>query len=145
MMVLAKAALGVGGALVLAGAYTFHEGVIRIDVDEYSRGGSHVHVWVPAAAVPMMMHLVRKQHLQCAARQARDFLPLTHAVINELKRFPDATFVEVKDSTDHVLIHTYKGKLDIDVDDPGEKVHLLVPLSTLDDVTEQLESHAPGA
>jgi hypothetical protein len=35
MMLLAKAALGMGSALVLAGAYTFHEGVIRVDVDEF--------------------------------------------------------------------------------------------------------------
>lgn len=145
MMLLAKAALGVGGALVLAGAYTFREGVIRIDVDESRTGGSHVHMWVPAAVIPMTMHFVPKHHLQCAAGQAREFLPLTHAVIKELKKFPDATFVEVKDSTEHVLVRTYKGKLQIDVDDPGEKVHLLVPLSTLNDVTEELESNAPGA
>ena len=52
MMLLAKAALGVSGALVLAGAYTFREGVIRVDVDEYRDGGSHVHMWLPAAATP---------------------------------------------------------------------------------------------
>ena len=53
MLFLAKAALGLGGTIVLAGAYTFHEGVIRVDVDESREGGSHVHMWVPAAAVPM--------------------------------------------------------------------------------------------
>ena len=56
MMLLAKAALGVGATLALATAYTFREGVIRVDVDEYRAGGSHVHFWVPAAAVPMAMH-----------------------------------------------------------------------------------------
>jgi hypothetical protein len=35
--------------------------------------------------------------------------------------------------------------LQIDVDDPDENVHLLVPLSTLDDVAGQLEENAPGA
>jgi len=52
MVLLAKAALGLGGTLVLAGAYTMREGLIRIDVDEFRSGGSHVHLWVPAAAVP---------------------------------------------------------------------------------------------
>jgi hypothetical protein len=60
MMLLAKAALGLGGALVLAGAYTFREGVIRIDVDESRGGGSHVHMWVPATAAPS--HLAACQH-----------------------------------------------------------------------------------
>ena len=44
MMLLAKAALGLGGTIVLAGAYTFHKGVIRVDVDEFRTGSSHVHI-----------------------------------------------------------------------------------------------------
>lgn len=145
MILLAKAALGIGGAMVLAGAYTFHEGVIRVDVDEYRTGGSHVHLLVPAAMVPMAMHFVPQHQLQDAARQAREFLPLTHELIKELMQFPDAEFVEVKDSRDHVQIRTRGGKLQIDVDVPDENVHLLVPLSTLDDVAGQLEQNAPGA
>ena len=144
MMLLAKAALGMGGALVLAGAYTFHEGVIRVDVDEYCAGGSHIHMWVPAAIVPMTLHLVPKHHLRDAAEQAREFLPLTHALIKELKRFPDADFVEVKDDDQHVQIRTHQGKLHIDVVEPGQNVHVLVPLSTLDDLSSELESSASG-
>jgi hypothetical protein len=145
MMLLAKAALGLGGALVLAGAYTFREGVIRIDVDESRGGGSHVHMWVPAAAVPMVMHLVPREHLRHASEQAREFMPLVHALLKELKKFPEADFVEVTDSQQHVQIRTHEGKLKIDVDSPDENVHLLVPLSTLDDVADQLETSAPGA
>jgi hypothetical protein len=145
MMLLAKAALGLGGTLVLAGAYTFHEGVIRVDVDEYRGGGSHVHLWVPAAVVPLALHFVPREHLREAAEHAREFMPLTHALIEDLKKFPDADFVEVMDSEEHVQIRTRQGKLQIDVLGPDENVHLLVPLSTIDDVAEQLESSAPGA
>jgi hypothetical protein len=95
MILLAKAALGLTGTLFVAGAYTFHEGVIRIDVDEHREGGSHVHMWVPAAAVPMAMHLVPREHLRNAVEHSREFL--------------------------------------------------LCPLSTLDDVTSQLELNEPGA
>jgi hypothetical protein len=145
MMLLAKAALGVGGALVLAGAYTFHEGVIRVDVDEFRSGGSHVHMWVPAALVPMTLHFVPKEHLREAAMHSQEFTPMAHVLIKELKRFPEADFVEVKDGEQHVRIRTHAGKLQIDVDEPGENVHLLIPLSTIDDVVEQIESSAPGA
>jgi hypothetical protein len=145
MMLLAKAALGMSGALVLAGAYTFREGVIRVDVDERHPGGDHAHLWLPAAVVPMAMHFVAKDHLREAAAHAREFLPLTRVLIKELKRFPDATFVEVTGSNDHVLIRTQEGKLQIDVDEPGGNAHLLVPLSTLEDVAAQLEVNAPGA
>jgi len=87
MMLLAKAALGLGGTIVLAGAYTMREGVIRVDVDEYHAGGSHVHLWVPAAAVPMAMHFVPTKHMRHASEQAREALPVLHAIVKELKKY----------------------------------------------------------
>ncbi len=145
MMLLAKAALGLGGTLVLAGAYTFREGVIRVDVDEFRSGGSHVHMWVPAAAVPMVMHLVPDKHWRHVTEQSREALPILHAVVKELKKYPDAVFVEVIDHNQHVQIRTHDGKLQIDVDAPDERVHVLCPLSTIEDVTSQLEENAPAA
>ncbi len=145
MILLAKAALGLGGTLVLAGAYTFREGVIRVDVDEFRSGGSHVHMWAPAAAVPMAMHLVPDKHWRHATEQSREALPILHAVVNELKKYPDAVFVEVIDHNQHVQIRTHDGKLQIDVDAPDERVHVLCPLSTIEDVTSQLEENAPAA
>ena len=145
MILLAKAALGLGGALVVAGAYTFHEGVIRIDVDEYRTGGSHVHLWIPAAIAPMTMHFVPRHHFREAAEHAREFLPVAHALFKELRKFPDAELMEIQDGDQHAQIRTHAGKLQIDVHDPGENVHVLVPLSTLDDVVGQIEESAPGA
>src|SRR5260370_5810209 len=135
MIHLAKAALGISGPLFLAGAYRFREGVIRVEVDEYCAGGSHVHLWVPAAAVPMAMHFVPKHHLREAAMQAREFLPTAHAIVKELKKFPDADLIEVVNGRQHGQIPTHQGKLQIDVNEPGQTVHLLCPLATLDDLT----------
>jgi len=145
MMLLAKAALGLGGTLVLAGAYTMREGVIRVDVDEYRSGGSHVHMWVPAAAVSMAMYFVPSKPMRNASEQAREALPVLHAIIKELKKYPDADLVEVVDDDQHVHVRTHGGKLQIDVDAPDEKVHLLCPLSALEDVTSQLEERSPAA
>jgi hypothetical protein len=145
MLFLAKAALGIGGTIVMAGAYTFHQGVIRVDVDESRAGGSHVHLWVPAAAVPMAMHLVPNQQLMDASEHGRDFVPLARAIIKELKKFPDAELIEVVDGVQHVRIRTHGGKLQIDDTEPGQDVHLLIPLSTLEEVTSQIETSAPGA
>jgi hypothetical protein len=145
MMLLAKAALGMGGALALAGAYTFHEGVIRVDVDEYRAGGSHIHMWLPAALVPMTMHFVPKDHLRDAADQARDVLPAIRAFAKELKKFPDTELMEIVDGEEHAQIRTRSAKLEVHVESPSENVHVLVPLSTIEDVIQELESSAPGA
>jgi hypothetical protein len=145
MMLLAKAALGLGGTLVLAGAYTMREGLIRIDVDEFRSGGSHVHMWVPAAAIPMAMHFVPSKHMRHASEQAREALPILHAFVKELKKYPDAEFVQIDDNDQHVRMRTHQGKLQIDVDAPDQKVHVLCPLSAIEDITSQLEEDAPGA
>jgi hypothetical protein len=145
MVLLAKAALGIAGTLVLAGAYTMREGVIRIDVDESRSGGSHVHLWVPAAAVPMAMHFVPGKQLRHASENAREALPILHAVVKELKKYPNAEFVQIDDNDQHVRVRMHGGKLQIDVDASDQKVHVLCPLSTIEDVTSQLEEHAPAA
>lgn len=145
MILLAKAALGLGSTLVLAGAYTFREGVIRIDVDEYRSGGSHVHMWLPAAAVPMAMHFVPGKQIHHASERASEALPVLHAIVKELKKYPDADFVEVVDRDQHVRMRMRGGKLQVDVDAPDQKVHVLCPLSAIEEVTSQLEEHARGA
>jgi hypothetical protein len=141
MMLLAKAALGLGGTMVLAGAYTMREGVIRVDVDEFRSGGSHVHMWVPAAAVPMVLNVVPEKHWQHASEHAREAMPIVRALVKELRKYPDANFVEVVDRKEHVQVRTVNGRLVIDVDAPNEKVHVACPLSTIEDVTEQIEVH----
>jgi hypothetical protein len=145
MVLLAKAALGLGGTLVLAAAYTMREGVIRVDVDEFRSGGSHVHMWVPAAAIPMAMHFIPDKHWRHASDHARDAMPILRAVAKELKKYPDAEFVEIDDHSQHVRVRTAGGRIQIDVDTPDEKVHVLCPLSTIEDVTVQLEEHGSGA
>lgn len=143
-MIIAKLALGLASTMVFATVYTFREGVIRVQVDEHREGGSHVHLWVPAAAVPMAMHFVPKEHLREASAKASQFMPLVHVVTTELRRYPDTTFVEVQDGTDHVRVATAGRKLQIDVVGDDENVHVAVPLSTVDDVAQQLADNAPG-
>lgn len=145
MLLLAKAALGLGGTLVLAGAYTFREGLIRVDVDESRAGGAHVHVWVPAALVPMAMHLVPKGDLCDAAQHAHEMLPAIRVFAKELGKLPDVDLIEITDGEEHAQFRTRSGKLQVDVDSPDERVHLRVPLRTLEDVVGQLEESAPGA
>jgi hypothetical protein len=144
MIFLAKAALALGGTVVMAGAYTFHEGVIRVDVDESRGDGAHVHVWVPATVVPMALHLAPKQKLREGLQQAQPFMPTVRALTKGLQKYPNAEFVEVIDENQHIIISTENGKLRIDVDSPDEHVHIACPLATIRDVAEQLESASPG-
>lgn len=144
-MLLGKFLLCAGGSIVLAGAYTFHEGILRIDTDEHRPGGSHVHVWVPAAIVPMAMHFVPKRHINHVATEIVPWLPTVRVLTKELKKYPEADLVQVDSASEHVHIRMRGGKLLIDEDEPGQTVHVACPLAMLQDVWDQLEASAPEA
>jgi hypothetical protein len=145
MVLLAKIALGFGATVVLAGAYTFREGLIRVDVDETRGQGQHVHVWAPAAIVPMAMHFVPRAQMLRAGEHSAKFMPLVHAVAKELQKYPEAELVEVHDGEQYVRIRTHHGNLLIDANEPGQTVHVSCPLSTIDDVSRELAALAPAS
>lgn len=145
MVVLGKIALGFGATVVLATAYTFREGLIRVDVDENRANGSHVHLWAPAAMVPMTLHFVPTRHLMRAGEHAGRYMPLVHSVAKELVKYPEATFVEVQSGDEHVVVRTHNGSVWVDVDAPDEHVHVKCPIETIDDVALQLAAAAPPA
>ncbi len=144
-MILGKVALGFGGTLLLAGAYTFHEGVIRVSVDEDRQNGDHVHVVVPAVIVPVGMRFVPERDLDRAVREAGPYMPVLEALSKELSRLPDFELVTVDSPEDHVRIRTEGRRLVIDVREPGETVHVSCPLATLRHLAENLRSRKPTA
>jgi hypothetical protein len=143
MLLLAKAALGLGAMVAVAGAYVFHEGVIRVDVDQNRRDGSHVHVWVPATVVPVGLAVVPRSKLEKAACQVRPFLPMLRELSKELKKYPDAELVDVHDSGEHVRVSVRGGRLTVDAVDHGDNIHVSFPVETISDIADRLEADAP--
>jgi hypothetical protein len=144
-MLFAKIALGLASTVAFAAIYTFREGVIRVDVDEFRDGGSHVHLWVPAAAVPIALRCAPRDHLQNAAEHLKPWIPTIRQLAKELAKYPEANLVEVVDGDDHVQIRTHAGKLQVDVHEPGESVHVAFPIATLEEISGQLTENIPGA
>lgn len=144
MLLLAKAALGIGGTLALASLYVFHEGVIRVDVDEQRAGGSHVHVFVPATVVPIALRVAPRHHLETAAAQVSPYLPVLREVAKELQKYPNAELVDVRDEHQHVHVSVHDSKIYVDAVDENENIHVSVPVETISDVADRLESLAPG-
>jgi hypothetical protein len=144
-MLIAKIALGLASTVAVATVYTFREGVIRVDVDEFRAGGAHLHLWVPAAAIPMAVHFTPQQNMQRAAEHVEEWLPTVRRLTKELEKYPNADFVDVESSSDHVQIRTRAGKLQIDVSEPDESVHIACPISTIQALSVELANNIPGA
>ena len=144
MIFLAKAALGLGATMAVAGAYVFHEGVLRVDFDENRAGGSHVHFWVPATAVSRSLRLAPRHCLEETATKARPFLPLLREISKELEKYPNGEFVEAQDLSSRVRVAMVNGKLEIDAVGDDQVVHVRVPAETIRNVADRLEDAAPG-
>jgi hypothetical protein len=144
MLLLAKATVGVGATLALTAGWVFHEGVIRVDVDECRSGGSHVHFWVPATTVSTGLRLTPRHYLCHAAEQARPFLPVLREVSKELEKYPNTQFLEVRDAKNHVTMATKNGKIYLDAVTETDTVHVSFPTETIRDVADRLEDAAPG-
>jgi hypothetical protein len=144
MLFVAKAALGFSATIAVAGAYVFHEGVIRVDVDNSRGDCKHVHVWVPATVVPVALHVVPEQKLRQAAEQARPYLPLLREVAKELGKYPNAELVDVQQGGEHVHVSVHGGRIFVDAVSEEENVHVRVPVEIISDVADRLESVAPG-
>jgi hypothetical protein len=145
MILFGKIALGIASTVAFATIYTFREGVIRVDVDESRAGGSHVHVWVPAAVVPIAVHFTPSRHFQHAGEKLEPWLPTIRRLTKELQKYPNADFVDVRDGAQHVQVRTRDGKLQVDVHEPGQDVHVAVPIDTIEDLAGEISGHIPGA
>ena len=135
-----KVMLGVVGTTVLAGVYVAQQGVVRVRVVEKRKGGDHVNLFVPAAAVPVALKLAPEESLREATERVKEWLPALRIASQELARLPDTELVEVRDTREHVRIRTVDGKLEINVESDREDVHVSVPLKMLERVAQELEA-----
>jgi len=138
------AAAGVG--TILAGSFVYSQGLIRVSVNEKHPGGEHFRIAVPGAIVPMAMALVPAREIgKHMPIEARRHLPMIEAALDQLKRLPDCTLVEVDGPDEHVRIRVEGGQMRVDVDDSGDEVHVTLPLGSLRSVMGKLQRAAEYA
>ena len=131
------------GTLLVAGAFVYDMGAVRVSVREKSPGGENIRLVVPAAAVPVVLEFVPDGKLQEAAEEARPWLPVIEAASEELARCPDGALVEVTSPHEKVSIVKRGDSLVIDVDDTNETVHVTVPLKLVSVVANQIARVPP--
>jgi hypothetical protein len=137
MILAAKVALAFTGTIAAAGMYTFHDGIAQVQVDDHH--GTHVHIWAPAAIVPIALHVVPKREFHKFPHDAQQAIPTLRVLAKELEKYPNSEFVEVRDSETHVRVRTIGSKVVVDVVDPENNVHVACPLAMLQDMVEALD------
>lgn len=128
MLLLGKIGVGFLGTILVGGAIVSSEGFIHVKVNEKQPDGTHLSLVVPAMIVPLAVKFVPRHHLREASANLQQFMPVVDAAISGLADCPDGTLVEVVDEDSHVTIVKSGGSIVVDADDPGETVHVAVPL-----------------
>ncbi len=146
MLILGKLALGMMGTVLVGGGILCSEGFIHVKVNEKQPNGTHLSLVVPAMLAPMAVHFVPKHHLRDGAGEIRQYLPVVQAALSGLRDCPDGTtLVEVVDEDTHATVVKDGGSVIVDVDDPGETVHVAVPLRATERTIEEIaEASAPN-
>jgi len=139
------ALLGAASLAGTAAVVTYNAGAVRVSVDEKRPKGDHVHVFVPAIVVPVALGFIPAKHFHTHGnKDIQKWMPLLRAVSQELENCPDATLVEVTSPDEHVKIRKAGNSLYIDVDDPGETVHVSFPVGVVRTVVNKLEAANAG-
>lgn len=140
MLLLGKIGLGLAGTVLVAGAVVSSEGFIHVKVREKRANGTHLSLVVPAMLVPASLEFVPNRDLQQAGANVRPYLPVIDTAISGLADCPDGPLVEVTAPDEHVSVVKSGGSVVVDVNDPGETIHVSVPLHAAQSAIHEIAS-----
>ena len=142
-MIIGKVAMGMMGTVLVGGAMLCSDGFVSVRVNQRAREGSHIFFVVPGALAPLGMKFIPREHWIEVEKEVQPYLPGIRAAVEGLSEYPDTTFVEVIDPSNHVRVHKSGDSIVVDVDDPDETVHVSVPFRTVKSVVRELEEGSP--
>lgn len=139
-MIIGKVLLGA----TLATVVVLKDGIIEINVQEKHPNGSHVHFYLPGTVATWGVHLAPTQRVADHLRGKQADLAVACTALREMEKIGDADLVQVDSSREHVRVAIKNGHFVVDVDDPGETVHVSVPVRAARKVIEDLQADAPS-
>jgi hypothetical protein len=142
MALLAKIGFGLLGTAVAGAGILLSQGFVHVQVVQKQENGTHLHLVLPALAVPIALQLVPRHDLAQAAAQVRPWLPAIDKAASVLGNSPDGPLVTVTEPGERVSVAKSGGSLFVDVNDPREHVYVSVPLATLQSAANVLASRA---
>ena len=143
MLLVGKILLGAAGSVVAMGAMISSEGFVNVKVHETKPDGVHLHIIAPVLLLNVGLHFVPQRNLKNAAEQVKPWLPVIDAAVEGLKESGDIQLVEVTGPDHHVKVATDGGYMVVDVIDPGDEVHVALPLSEIDRAVHEIAAAGP--
>ena len=132
--------------VVLIGAAFAWSGVATIRVDDVDEDFS-LYLPVPMAIVEAAVVSMSwgdpdpiRMELDSHFRDLGEFGPLVGALLRDLENCPDVTLVKVEGQQSVVVVSKKGGSLLIEVDDPGSRVHVSLPIRSVRRTVDRIAS-----
>ena len=138
MKLLGKILLGMAGVGLVGAALLCSEGIVYVKVIEKKPQGLHLHIIAPAMLAPIAVRFTPHRDLADATREIQPYMPAIRAALDGLRDSDDIVFVEVKEPGQHVEVAKSGGSIIVDVDDPGDTVHVSTPIRAMSSTVNQL-------
>jgi hypothetical protein len=94
---------------------------------------------VPSTLVTAAVKLVPDRVFAEAAEEVGSYWPACRAACRELVRAPDGVYVSVTGPDLEVSVGKQDGRLRIDVEDGGDRVHVSIPMKAVVALVDKLE------
>lgn len=135
--------LAVAAGIALAGSAVRQAGGGPVRIAVHEKNGDDFRIAVPGFVVGLALTLAPDEAIAESLDEARPWLAVARAAIDELAASGDVTLVSVVKRDERVTIRTESGRLVVDVDDHGDRVRIELPLATVDRVVRRLDrAHA---
>ena len=131
--------LVVGGISTFAfvSAAIYHTGTVEVEV--WEEHGEHISVAVPTSLVTAVVKFLPERVYIEAASEVGPYWDAAQAATRELVRAQDGVLVEVTGPDLDVRVAKEDGRLEVDVDEGGTRIHVSVPVSIVADIVEKLD------
>ncbi|MDX1643903.1 MAG: hypothetical protein R3244_06035 [Thermoanaerobaculia bacterium] len=143
------AVLVLGAGILVAGTVA-SAGVVTVRVQETGPDGLNLYLPVPAnlveasiAVAPVVARLGGSDDVDRELARVRaeiePWLPALEGLLDEIRRMPDATLVEVTAPNESVVVKKRRGAIEVRVEERGSRVEVVVPLRIVDGLKSLLE------
>lgn len=117
-------------------AAVYRQGAVRVEVEPSS--GGEIRVSVPAGLAHLAIAAMPDEVLSEVSRELSPYLPTLRAAGRELSGQPDFTLLEVRSRDERVIIRKAGPKMVIHVESSDERVHVELPIRTVERVAARL-------
>jgi hypothetical protein len=144
MILLGKVGLRIVGTALAGAGILCSEGMISVNVETKQPEKHHIFVMAPAMLVPIGLYFVPKEHLAQQSREIQPWMPTIRVALDALRDSDDVTFVDVKQTGEHVRVAKDGGSIVVDVTGENENVHVSTPIRAMSSALEELAAASPA-